>query len=82
MLVHHPDSSRDGITRILDFEFFAANEYLSLIRLVQTVEDVHQGGFASTIFTKQGVDFALLKSEVDLIVSQHTGEAFRDVLEL
>ena len=60
VLVHHADAARDGIVGGVDIHLFPADQDLAFIRLIQAVEDVHQGGLAGAVFPQQGMDLALL----------------------
>ena len=51
MLVHHPDSSRDRGAWARELLDHPINENFALIRLIKPREHIHQGTFASTIFT-------------------------------
>ena len=74
-----PIPARDGIAGGVDVDWLAADDDLALIRLVEAVQDVHQGGFAGAILPQQGMDLALLEGQVDMIIGQHTGETLGDV---
>ena len=51
---------------------------LTLVRLIQPVEDIHQSGFARAIFTQQRVNLTFFQIEADVIVGEYAGETFGD----
>ena len=60
----------------------AVEEDLALLRLVETVEDVHEGGFAGAVLAQEGVDLARLDGHIDVIVRRERPEALRDSTQL
>ena len=50
MLVNHLDPKRDRRFRGLHGYFFSLEINLAGLRLVQTIDDLHEGGFSGTIF--------------------------------
>ncbi len=81
MLVDHAHAGVDRVGGRMDNHLFPIHKDFALVRLVKAVEDVHQGGFARAVFPQQGKDFTLFEGEVNMIVGQHTGEAFGNTLE-
>nr|GFD58104.1 hypothetical protein [Tanacetum cinerariifolium] len=45
-------------------------------------EDLHQRGFARTVFAEQGMDLTALDRQVDRLERMHAGIAFTDVFQL
>ena len=78
MLVHHADAVGDGSVRVIDGDWLAADGNLALVRLVQAVDDVHQGALAGAVLAQQRVDFALLQGEIHVVVRQDAGESLGD----
>jgi hypothetical protein len=77
MLVHHSDAHVDGVTWLLNFNTIPAHNHLTLIGSVQAIEDIHEGRFARTIFTQEGMDLPLVKIEINLVVGKYTRETLR-----
>jgi hypothetical protein len=78
MLMNHPNSKVDSIERGFEPDLFSTNEDLTLIRLVLTEKDFHQGGFSSTIFPKNGVNLTQPYLKIDPIIGDHAWEPLRD----
>ncbi len=68
MLVHHPDAAVDRVVGILDLDLFTVEENLAFIRIVQPVDDIHQGRFTGAVLTQKGVNFALFEAKRNVIV--------------
>ena len=75
VLVHHADAQRDGVVGVADADLAAVDEDFALVRAVEAVDDVHQGGFAGAVFAQQAQHLALVQRQVDVVVGQHAGEA-------
>ena len=58
VMIDHADAARDGVVGTLDVHFLPAHEDLSLVRLIQSIENIHQGGFACTVFPQQSKNLA------------------------
>jgi hypothetical protein len=78
VLVDHPDTSGDRITWILELQPLAVDEDLSLVGVVEAVEDVHERRLARPVLAEQAVDLTRLDDEVDGVVGDHPGEALGD----
>ena len=46
---------------------------------MESVKNLHQGAFAGAVFAEQGVDFAGLDRQVDVVVGHHSGESLDDL---
>ena len=55
MLVHHAQTELSGLAGRPDGAIVAVGSHQSRVRQQHTVGDVHQGGFACSILTQQGV---------------------------
>ena len=77
-LVHHPDPVVDRVVRRVDEDPLAVQPDLALVRVVEPVEDVHEGRLARAVLAEEGVHLALRELEVDLVVREHSGEVLRD----
>ena len=49
VLVHHADAQIIGIVGAMDMNFLSPNQYFSLVCMVQTKEDAHQGGLSCPV---------------------------------
>ena len=78
VLVHHADAGGHGVARAAEGDRLVVDEDLALVRLVEPVEDVHQGGLAGAVLAEQGVDLARLDDEVDRVVGRERAEALGD----
>jgi hypothetical protein len=77
----HADPGRNRIAWGMDLNLLAIDEDLAFIRLVQAIQDVHQGGFARAILSEQGVDLAMFQRQVDVIIGEHARKPFCDSFE-
>ena len=82
MLVHHPDAGVDRGLRRAELDRLARDHDLALVRVVEPVEDVHQGRLAGTVLAEQRVHLALAQVEVDVVVGHDAREALGDVAHL
>ena len=81
VLMDHADSGVDGVLGIADTDGPAIDQNLSPIRLVETIEDAHQGRLAGAVFADDAVDGALGDRQVDGLVGVDGAEAFVDTPE-
>ena len=58
LLMDKGDAGSFGLQGVFKANLLAIHENLALVLLVNTGEDIHQGGFTSAIFAHQGVDLA------------------------
>ena len=82
MLVDHADPAFDRIVRRREAHPLALDHDLALVGGVKAVEDVHQGRFAGPVLAQKGMDLAVPKVEVDVIVGEDARELLRDAAEL
>jgi hypothetical protein len=78
VLVNHADAFIDGVERRPEFDLFATDIDLSLVRLVLAKKDFHQSGLPSAVFPQDGVDFAGFDLEIYAIVGDNSRESFGD----
>ena len=52
------DAGSFGLQGVFKAYLLAVHENLALVLLMNTGEDIHQGGFTSAVFAHQGVDLA------------------------
>ena len=81
MLVNHADSGVHGIAGAFEVNGFIVDQNLATIALVQTVEHVHEGRFAGTVFAKKANNLTGLDNQVDVVVSNEVAKAFGDAPE-
>ncbi len=74
LLVDHPDAQADGVPGRADVDALAFDVDFPFVGIVDTVEDVHQGGLAGTVLAQQGVDFPGAHRQVHVVVGQDAGE--------
>ena len=82
MLVHHPDPVIDRVARGVDSDALAVQADLTLVRVVEAVEDVHEGRLAGAVLTEQRVNLSLAQVEIDVVVRHDPGKALRDSQKL
>ena len=58
--MHHADSQLDGCIGILDNRFLTVDPDLALIRLIQSVQDIHQCGFTGAALSDDPKDISLV----------------------
>ena len=71
MLVHHPDPRGHRVARACKTNFLFIQEDATSVRLVETVQQVHQCRFSRAIFAQKRVDFSRLHHERDVVVSDN-----------
>src|SRR5207249_1839426 len=72
VLVNHTDFETNGVTWPTDVNLLAVDENFAAIGMHQTVENIHERRFARAIFADEGMNFALMHRQVDMIVGNHT----------
>ena len=82
VLVDHADAGRDRITGPVELDRLAVDQDLALVRRVEAVQDVHEGGLAGAVLAEQAEDLAGLHDEVDPLVGDDAGEALGDPPQL
>ena len=76
MLVHHPNTRRDGGLAVGDLDRAAIDENLTPICAVEPIKDGHQRGFARAIFPHNPVDRAARNCQRNIFVGLHRPEGF------
>ena len=79
VLVHHADAVLDGDAGTGDVHLLAMHEDLSLSRLVQADEDVHERGLAGAVLAQERMDLAFPYGQVNVLVGIERAEALADV---
>src|SRR5215469_15239336 len=82
VLVHHAYAGADRVFRRADPKWLVVDEDLALIRLNETIEDVHQGGLAGAVLAEQRPDLTRLDHQVNVIISYEAAETLRDAAQL
>jgi len=82
VLVDHADAQIDGRLRVGDGHCLPSQQDLARVGRFHAVENFHQRGFASAVFTHQGVDFPLLHGQVHPVVGNDAGESLGDTEHL
>ena len=82
VLVHHPDPPRDCVPRRVDPDGLALEEDPAVVRVVEAVEDVHQGRLPRAVLAQERVHLSLPEVEVDVVVRDDSREALGDAAEL
>ena len=79
VLMHHADAKVVGVVGVFDLDLPAVLFDDALLCLIQTEKNAHQSRFAGAVFTQQGVNFALLQLQGDIVVGNDAGEFFGNV---
>jgi hypothetical protein len=79
--MHHADAGGDRVTGALDSYRLAVDQDLSLVRLQQSVEDIHQGGLARTVLAEQGVNLPGFDGQVDVVIGDQVAETLGDAAQ-
>ena len=82
VLVHHAHPGVDRRARRPQPHRASLDEDLALVRVVQPVEDVHQGGLARAVLSEERVHLPLAQVEPDVVVRDDPREPLRDVPHL
>ena len=75
MLVNHTDASGHRIARPGEVLLDAIQKHFTCVCLIQTVKNVHQGGFTSTIFPEQRVNLTGFYHQVNGIICHQAAKA-------
>ena len=78
VLMHHRDPRVERIARRAELHSAAEEVDLSVVRPVETREDVGERRLPGTVLPQQGVHLALRRFEVDLVVRDDSGKPLRD----
>ena len=81
VLEHHADACGNRRLTVGDVGFSARNIYLARVGFVKAVEDRHQGGFTSTVFTDDAVDGAGHDADRNIFVGLYRAECLGDAFE-
>jgi len=60
----------------------AVEDDLSLIRLIQTVQDAHQRRLAGAVLSEEAVDFALADAQINAVTRHNPGKTLDDSSKL
>ena len=82
VLVNHADSQPFGILRGINGNLFAVHEDLTLVRLIDTGEHIHQGGLTGAVLTQQGEDLTGTDVQLHIVVGNHAAEGLGNALQL
>ena len=78
--MHHADSQLDGCIGILDNRFLTVDPDLALIRLIQSVQDIHQCGFTGAVLAQKRVDASLFHAELHTVQCAEGAKILADPL--
>ena len=74
VLVDHADSVAEGILGRVDPDRLPGKEYLAPVRLIDTVNHIHQRAFTGAVLPKQGMDFSRIYGQVDILIGGKAAE--------
>lgn len=74
MLVDHPDAAGHGVLGVPDVGPLAVHEDLALVRGVEAVEDLHQGGLAGAVLAEEAEDLTPPQRDRDVVVGRDLPE--------
>ena len=79
MLMHHADPFIDGRPGRVDSDSLAVNEDTALIRLVQTIQNIHQRRFPGAVFPQQGQHFSSGNVNADMVIAENSGKPLDNI---
>src|SRR5690606_9324418 len=82
MLVNHTDARRSGLSGRIKVNCSPLESNGSTVGPDQARDDVHQGRFARTVFTKDSDDLARANVKANLVVGHQAAEPFGNGVEL
>ncbi len=82
MLMNHADPHGQGIAGAAEVNRCSVEQNLTPVRAVESCQHVHQGAFAGTVFTEQGMNFARGDGQRDIVQGDDPGKGFADILDL
>jgi len=65
----------------MDLNGLPFDDDFTFVRLVKSIQDVHQSSLPSAVFSEQGQNLTLIECEVDMVVGQNARELLGDSLE-
>src|SRR5918998_3228462 len=74
VLVDHPDAAAYRVLGVVDGHLFPVDEDLARVRLVEAVEDLHQGGLPRAVLAQQPEYLAAPEHDGDVVVGLHWAE--------
>ena len=74
MLVHHTDSQSMRILWRADRNFFSIYQNMSLIRIVNSIDHIHQRGFSASVLSQDRKDLGFSESEIHMVICQNGTE--------
>jgi hypothetical protein len=80
MLVYHADAQFQGVFGGIDMYRDAFQQHVTTILPIESVQDIHQGGFAGSVFTEKSVDLTFFRHKGYMIVGDDSGKALHDVI--
>src|SRR5216683_1440038 len=79
VLMHHTNMQPDSIAWPRDVRNLAIDQDFTTIGVNQSIEDIHQGSFAGSVFPNQCMNLTLTHLEIDMVVGNDTGPCFGKV---
>ena len=73
MLEHHGDAQGSRFLRVADLHGFAIDQHGAFVGLDCAIDDFHQRGLASAVFTQDGVHLAWAHSQRYLVICYNCG---------
>ena len=81
MLKHHADTQGSSLSRAVDLDRATLPENLACTGLGCAVDNLHQGGFAGTVFADYGMNLSGCDAQIHVIVGDHTWIDFTDAVQ-
>ena len=82
VLVDHPDAERDRVARSGDAYVLAVEADGAGVRVIEAVQDVHEGRLARAVLADERVDLALVHDEVHALQRLQLAETLGDAAHL
>jgi hypothetical protein len=81
VLVNHSNTGVHRVAWALEVDSYIIDENLATIALIQTIEHIHEGRFAGTVFAEKANDLPGLNDQIDVVVRYEVAKAFGDASE-
>src|SRR5215212_5351082 len=82
LLVNGGNTAMLGVARTCQRQWLPIEEKLAVVVRVDAAEQLHQGRLTGAVLADQGMHFAALDRERDVVQRSHTGEPLADVSNL
>jgi hypothetical protein len=82
MLMYHPNTASNGITRGMELHRLIMYQDPTLIWTMQSIQNIHEGRFSGAILANHGMNLSLSHVQRNLVVCDNAGKTFGNVVKL